>query len=325
MNISAGSSGAWRRVRTYHHLGGLRTLLRSTRGGLAAAAFLFLAGCSSSAGAGSEAAPLEASSQPSPSGVVIRRADFQIAYVLDGVSQTGIDVQLMSNPQLAFVPSVRANSDVAGGDVVGRAVIDPNVRAALAAGSATSSLDKGELAQLRRLEGPVVSPVSGVFSMAAGRPIVEDPGVDVVIGLTPIQSLRYESLQFTGEASIETIIGQRQVPCVTVWVEQAGSLAKSAVGLGGAYQLHCRLPSYVETGAGLPSQVSLKSALYKSVIVVPNVYVGYDPATDGYFINVTQGGQEGRLPITVGVTDGVVRIVTSSVPIGATLAPIGGT
>lgn len=247
---------------------------------------------------------------------VIRRTDFQITYVLQGESETGAVVDLMSDPQLAFVPEVPTGSKVAQGRRVGRAIVDPGVQAALQAGARASSLDRGELTQLRVLQGPVAAAVSGVFSIVAGRPVIQDPGVDVVVGLLPIQYLRYQSIPFSGQASIETLVGNRQVPCAAVWVQSAGS---SSAGSDAPYELHCRLPGFVETAAGLTAQVTLHSTLYRNVVVVPNIYVGYDQATDGYFINVIAGGKKEKLPITVGVTDGVVRVVTSSVPVGAVL------
>jgi hypothetical protein len=193
------------------------------------------------------------------------------------------------------------------------------VQAALQAGAATSSLDRGELRQLAALRAPVVSPVSGVLTSAAGHPAIRDPGVDIVAGLLPIQYLRYQALEFSGRASIETVIGQRQIPCAAVWVQPAGTSSSSS---GSPYELHCRLPSYVETAAGLRGLVILKSTPYKNVIVVPNIYVGYDQRTDGYYINLQSGGRKKKVPIRVGVTDGVVRIITSKVPLGATLLPL---
>jgi hypothetical protein len=260
---------------------------------------------------------VRAEASPAPQiEAVIRRADFQITYVLDGQSENGTMVHLISKPQLAFLPSVRLGSRVSEGKRVGRTIVEPRVRTALGTGASTSRLEKSQLAQLRELTGAVAAPISGVFGKSAGRPVVQAPGIDVVVDLLPIQYLRYQSLEFSGQAIIETVIGQRQVSCAAVWVQPSQPSAS-----GGPYELRCRLPGHVETAAGLRAQVKLKSALYEDVVVVPNVYVGYDEATDGYFITVIENGSERRLPITVGVTDGVVRIVTSKVPVGAKLVP----
>ncbi len=248
---------------------------------------------------------------------VIRRTDFQVKYVLEGQSTTSTGVQLLSNPQLAFVSSVRPGVQVAIGDVIGRSIISPGIRASLDRGARQSSLDRGELEQLKSLEGRIVAPVGGVFVIQGGTAMILLPGIDVVVDLLPIQYLRYQSLSFSGRATVETIVGERTVNCAAVWV-QAGSNPSA----GTPYELHCRLPSYVETAAGLHAQVRLASGIYRDVVVVPNVYIGYDRSRDGYFISVVQDGVEKKIPITVGVTDGVVRIVTSDVPVGATLAPL---
>lgn len=232
--------------------------------------------------------------------------------MLDGLSENGSAVRLLSNNQLAFVPSVPLGSRVARGQEVGRTRINPDVRAALESGAAASRLDRGQLAHLRTLVGPVIAPISGVLGNSAEGPIVRAPGVDVVVDLLPIQYLRYQALAFSGRASIETIIGQRVVACAAVWVQP---------GSGSAYALRCRLPSYVETAAGLRAQVMLRSERFENVVVVPNLFVEYVEAIDGYAINVVVDGEERRVPITVGATNGVVRIVTSKVPIGAELVP----
>lgn len=142
------------------------------------------------------------------------------------------------------------------------------------------------------------------------------PGLDVVAPLLPIQYLRYLTLKFRGRATIETIIGQRQVPCAALWVQPAGQS-------GG--ELHCRLPSFVVTAPGFKAQVMVKSILFRNVVVVPNIYIAYARAIDGMYVIVKEAGRDRRIPITTGVTDGVVSVVTSRVPVGATLvAPRGG-
>lgn len=286
---------------------------------LISALALVLCGCTSPAPA--VVSPKDTASPAAQSQEVVRRSNFQITYVLQGESETAAVVDLMSNPQLAFVPEVPPGSKIAQGRTVGRTIVDPTVQAALQAGATVSSLDSGELTQLRTLQGPVVASVSGVFAIVAGRPVLRDPGVDVVVGLLPIQYLRYQSIPFSGQASIETVVGNRQVPCAAVWVQPGGPSGASS---GTPYELHCRLPGFVETAAGLTAQVTLRSALYKNVVAVPNIYIGYDQTTDGYFVNVLANGKKEMLPITVGVTDGVVRVITSTVPVGAVLLPLQG-
>ena len=279
--------------------------------------------CSSSSSGDGDDGPqsnVQATQEPADQRVIIRRADFQIDYRLEGISKNSGFIGLMSNPNLSFVPTRGLNSKVSAGTTVGRAIVDEQVRNALEAGAATSTLDKAQLDQLKRLEGPVSTPVGGVLGLNAGLPIVRTPGVDVVVPLTPIQFLRYQSLRFSGRATIETVVGERQVACESVWIELT-NLASTTSGFESSSELHCRLPRYVETAAGLRAQISLTSERFRDVVLVPNVFVGYDKATDGYFINVIEGGQTKRVPVVVGVTDGVVRVITSEVPVGAALAP----
>jgi hypothetical protein len=286
---------------------------------MALAANAALVGCSPAL---VRVAPAAAQSASSPYRVLLTRSDFQITYVLQGQTQAGLAVWLLSDPQLSLVPAVPPGSGVPAGTPVGRTVVAASVRGALQAGVAVSSLDRGELAQLRSLEGPVRAPVSGVFAIAGGQPVLRDPGIDVVVGLLPIQYLRYSAITFSGEATVETLVGQRQVPCAAVWVQPGGQAAASS---GTPYELHCRLPGYVQTAAGLTAQLILRSARYRDVVVVPDIDVSYDQATDGYFIDVVENGRTHRLPVTVGMTNGVVRVVTSPVPLGAVVvSPAGG-
>lgn len=261
--------------------------------------------------------------QPQPTfQAVIRQTDFQIRYVLDGSSRVGQSVELISNPELVFVRSAPVGASVDRGDLLGRAIVDPAVRKALVAGADTSTIDAAQLAEIEGLQGPVFAPLAGRFEMSDGRPVVRAPGIDAVTGLLPIQYLRYRSLAFSGRASIETTIGERQVPCTAIWIPPFGGGSDVA---GPPSQLHCRLPSYVETGEGLPTRITLTSRLERNVAVIPNTYIQYDRATDGYYVNIIDQGQKQKLPITVGPTDGVVRVITSQVPIGATLVgPEGG-
>lgn len=286
---------------------------------------VLLGGCFSSnpqSGGSSQAAAPNTSIGGSSDGadVVIGRRDFQVTYKLDAVSASSARVGLMSNRQLSFVASVAADSSVTQGQTVGEAVIDPDVEAALEAGSLTSGIDEARLGQLRGFEGPIVTPVGGVFGLVGTFPVVHAPGIDVVTALTPIQDLRYQSLGFTGRAVIETVVGQREVACEAVWTQQPEAPGESGDGTqSGPSELHCRLPGYLETAPGLRAQVVLESQRFEDVVVVPNIYVGYDEATDGYFVKVNDAGLVSTIPVVVGVTDGVVRVITSDVPVGAVL------
>lgn len=261
-------------------------------------------------------------SGPSPTGTrgisdtsaVVRRVDLRVRYVLEGVSEESSGVQVLWDRRFAFVPSPRVGTQVTAGQPLGRSRVAPELDRTLEARARTSSIDASALDQLRSLEGRILAPIDGILALDGGRPVIRAPGIDVVAELLPLQYLRYRTMLFSGVASIETIIGQRSVPCAALWVEISAG--------GTAYQLRCRLPAYVETAAGLRARLILTSKVYRDVVVVPNFYVGYDRKHDGYYVNIIEDGVERRVPITVGITDGVVRVVTSDLPVGATLAPL---
>jgi hypothetical protein len=115
---------------------------------------------------------------------------------------------------------------------------------------------------------------------------------------------------------LESVVGAQSVSCDAVWLEptaQEGSASSS----GSSTQLHCRLPRDIETVAGLPAALYLASKTINAAIVVPNVDIGYDGADGEYFVDLLVNGRRERTPIEVGVSDGVVRVVTSDLPIGA--------
>lgn len=250
--------------------------------------------------------------QTDASTATIERSDFQVTYRLEGVTRDSEQVQVLFNPQLSLDPTVRLGGTVASGQTLGTAVVGTELRAQLQQGG--SHLDASRLAQLEAMGGTVTAPVDGVFTDRDATPVVVAKGIDVVVNLTPIQYLRYRSLRFTGHAVVQTVIGNRHVPCRAVWTEtivpdESGSSAR----------LHCRLPGLVETAAGLRARVVLQSQLVADAIVVPNVYIGYDYDADSYFLTVRDADGERSIPILVGATDGVRRVVLSDVPLGAEL------
>lgn len=290
------------------------------------AAFLLiavlLAGCSSGPVAPDFPPPRDsaAGGEERLSRAVIGQRDFQVAYRLEGVSARSTAIRLMSNRNLVFIPSAALDSAVSKGQVVGEAAVAPDIREALEAGAETSSIDRSRLDQLLALEGPLTAPVGGVLAVEDDLPVVRSPGINVVVDLTPLQDLRYQSIAFTGRAVIETVIGERNVPCLAVWVKKTEVLEPDPFSHRGASELHCRIPSHIETAPGLRAQVRLASQLVEDAVVVPNIYIGYDETTDGYYLAIVDNGSTSRLPVVVGVTDGVVRVITTPVPVGAELA-----
>ncbi len=256
---------------------------------------------------------------PSGDVAVVRREAFQMTFKLQGVSAESDTISLLSNRQMMLVTSRVDGERVDEGAIVGDAVVDPTVAAALQARNAHSSIDQSRLQQLRTLEGPVTAPVGGILQLGGSAPELRTAGIDVVVSLTPIQQLRYESIPFTGRATIETTVGTRQVDCAAVWISTTGPDRTGDVVEAPAPLLHCRLPGFVETAAGLRGLVTLTSERFDSVIVIPNLYIGYDQTVDGYYVTVLENDQPVKIPVTVGVTDGVVRVITSDLPVGATL------
>lgn len=307
------------------------SFIRLTRAGTVALLLVVLAlvsSCSPSepyAGEGGEVIgdwPSQESPPDTP-GVVIRRADFQITFRLEGVSASSDAVGLMSTPQLTFVASLPPDTTVARGETIGGAAISSDVLAALEAASLTSDIDAGRLLRLKDLEGAIVAPVGGILVLDGPLPVVRSPGIDVVVPLTPLQYLRYQSLRFTGRALVETVVGAREVACEAVWIHQQGGLGEAIQDLygvvDGSSELRCRLPGHIETAPGLRALVILESQRFENAVVVPVVYVGYDAEADGYTLNVIEDGVVSTIPVVVGVTDGVVRVITSPVQVGAEL------
>lgn len=292
---------------------------------LGVVATVLLAGCSATTPDPSSA---QSSTTESAADTRVKtlRTDFQITYKLDGESRYSQGVRLISNQNLALVPTVGVDVTVTEGEIVGDAVVREDVAAALEASAMDSSIDTARLERLRSLEGPIKAPVGGVFAIEGTAPVISSQGIDVVVALTPIQDLRYQSLRFTGEAVIETIVGERAVDCEAVWIEaQVPANEEIDNGpQGRSAELHCRLPNYIETASGLRARIILRSEVIEDAIVVPNIYVGYDDSIDEYFIRILQDGRESKVPVSVGVTDGVVRVITSDVPIGAQLLPLDG-
>lgn len=138
--------------------------------------------------------------------------------------------------------------------------------------------------------------------------------IDVAATLTPIQYLRFISRPFTGKATVETVMGQRQFACKSLLADQADATEGEAVAT-----LRCRIPAAAETVQGLRARLSITSDTVKNVLVVPNLFIGYDEQRNGYYVNLAKGD---KTAVEVGVTDGVVRVITAGVNEDDILAPI---
>lgn len=302
----------------------------TTRGALIIGLLTMLTACSRSATSVGEFPASSTSPGHSTDGAVVRRTDFGVRYKLDGVTEASSAVRLGWNRQLEVQLSVETGSTLVEDERVGVEVVPRSVEAALEAEG--GSIGPARLAQLQTMEGPIVAPVSGVLTTDGDTPVIESDGIDVVSELSPIQDLRYQSLTFTGRAVVETVLGPREVECAALWLSAQDAPPSGDDPLVPAASsiisptVHCRLPFFVETVAGLRAQLILDSETIDDVIVVPVPYVGYDAEFDGYYVRVVDDqGAVTPIPVTVGVTDGVIRVITSELPIGASLVlPEGG-
>lgn len=275
-------------------------------------------GCTSASSSSGLEQAKGADGEPPTEAVTVQRVDFQVTYRLEGVTEDSAEVGLLPNPHLTLVPSVPLNSPVVAGQDIGTIEVDPRVRSQLDRDGAHSDLDQSRLAQLEAMTGIGVAPVDGLLAGPDDAPVIVADGVDVVVALTPIQHLRYRSLLFAGQSEVETVVGVRQVPCAAVWIEnRVGDVG--ADGEVTSARLRCRLPRAVETVAGLRARLILSTEPIADALVVLNTYIGYDAAADGYFLIIREGGTERRVPVLVGATDGVRRVILSDVPAGAEL------
>lgn len=245
----------------------------------------------------------------------LERRDFQMSYRLDGVTADSDRVLLDVRDGLELTPAdgVVDGVMVTDGAVIGTTRVEQSRAAALEQGAQQSSMDGATLAALRAFEGEVVARATGPLDLAGSPPSIVAPGIDVTAPLTPLQSLRYASTTFDGVATVETVVGRRQVPCTSVWV------APTAGADGNGRTLHCRLPARAETTAGLRAQIALTSEVVPDALVVPLLFLDYDEATDGYVVHVQQDDDVVTYPVVAGPTDGVVRVVQTDAPVGSVL------
>lgn len=284
---------------------------RRASGLVIAGTALILAACTPTA---TEEEPVRTQvSETSVEGTVQRR-DLQLTYLLDASTRASSEVVigLHGATRLVAAPGIATGRSVARGEPIGEIEIEPDVQAQLHAAAQTNKLDEATLRGLNSFVAPYVAPIDGVLNLD-GRPRIETPGIDVITPLTPLQTLRYSATPFVGTATVETVVGARNVDCVALWIDTVDGED------GAASQLHCRLPSHVETAAGLRAQLKIQSAVREDVVVVPNMYLKYDEAADGYVILVDDDGKATPYSVLAGITDGVVREVETEAPIGSRL------
>lgn len=249
-----------------------------------------------------------------PSAVVAKR-DFRIAYQLEG--QTAASPGLPLNPPTGMVwrPHSAAGATVEVDDNVGQLEVDTAFRSALQISAKTSRIDAARLAKLPDRPRDVTAPVAGKVQVSdSGDVTIAAPGIDVVVPITGIQQLRLSSIPIQGAATVETTVGQRTIDCATLWIDpqlsQSAETAKNA-----AASLRCRLPSIVETAPMLRATLHVTSKVINNATVVPDVMFGQNAT--GYTVTIMKDGEKVTIPVDVGPSNGVVRVVTTKLPIGA--------
>ena len=275
-------------------------------------ALLVCVGCdaatSGSTGADDPPATANVSTDPAGAGVTVAQRDFVVQLRLDGSSAMSDRIPLVSNPEFVARLNVLAGDEVERGATIGTVTVRPDLEQSLSGGA--SRINAARLRALLAREHDLVAPVAG--EVAGDESSIENAGIDVVVPLTPVQALRFIGLEFQGAASIETTVGTRSVDCLAVWLEtdSSGDVPQ---------QVRCRLPEFVETATGLRATLELTSDAIPDAIVVPTRFIGYDAAQDAYVVTIEQDGQPEVVPVDVGATDGVIRVITSSLPVGAPL------
>ncbi|MEI2777728.1 MAG: hypothetical protein V9G19_17530 [Tetrasphaera sp.] len=242
---------------------------------------------------------------------------FQIRYRLNGATlageQVGVDVPL----GMTFHRRQHGRARADAGEIIG-------TMAPLEALTADvdGTVHQSRLAAARSRAGPVRAPVSGRLESSAGSVLITSPGIDVVVALRPLQELRYRGVPFTGRASVETILGQRSVPCVALWLARRQSSQEASADSGpGSTSVHCRLPASTETAPGIPAVLDLSSPQQRDVLAVPAIYVGLDESGSNYVATVRVGSSASERPVVVGATDGVRRVILSGLRPGELILP----
>lgn len=247
----------------------------------------------------SEATPTEFSP-------IVSRRDFRIDLRLDGRTVPSDGIALSPHPGLTPQLTQRPGTRVNKGQAIGRLVVNGGIADAV---DGAGELDRAQLTLLESQEGPIVAVQAGRLTPTS----LQVPGIDIEVLLKPVQALRFRSMSFSGTASVETVMGQRRFSCLTLALGDSGD--------DGTTPLRCRLPPAAETATGLPATLRLQSKVVKDAVIVPTIAIRYDQANDRYFV-ITAGQDAGRrIGITVGATDGVARVVTSTLKVGTQLSP----
>lgn len=239
-------------------------------------------------------------------GATLSTRDFQIVMTLDATTEVSAGIQLVPDSRFELSTKKATGSKIKAEQRIGKLKINAQLLDSLKTQSKTSTIEADRLAKLQALEGDVLAPVAGVLDISTPTAILQTPGTNAASDLTPNQRLRTMGEQFTGEATVETIIGKRTVPCVSIWTVES--------------KLQCRLPAYIETAPGLRASVTVKSLTIPGALVVPNTYLYYSNETANYMVNLILDGTTTPTPVTIGPTDGIVTVITSQLTPGTQVA-----
>jgi len=253
-----------------------------------------------------------------PLQATVARRDFQIAYQLNATTYRSTAVPLAIPEGAVWADHVADGTTLTAGQTVGHTSVDPAYQAQLARSAATSRIDAARLRALPALSETITAPVAGAVKVADGQISIQATGIDVVASLTGIQQLRLTAMVISGEAGVETVDGQRSIGCQSLWTVPTDTSADP----GGAPDavaatLHCRLPQVVQTAPALRASLHVASPVIPDAVVVPDTMLGYDAT--GYTVTVRQDGTQTVVPVDVGPSDGVVRVITTPLPVGAQL------
>lgn len=255
--------------------------------------------------------------------LTVKKRNLTVRYKLQGSSVASDHVGLPTPDNTRFDAGVQAGGDVRSSMRIGRLVPDSGTLAALRRAASTSTVARSQLTALTQRAGDVVAPVDGKFAASGSRRLIQSSGLDAVVPITPLQELRYRSFQFNGTVTLETVFGQRTARCVAVWLEAGvAGAAGQAEQQPGQGQLHCRIPADVESAAGLPLTVTLTARTLPGVLAIPAIYVGLDRDGKNYIVKARRGGEWTDIPVVVGPSDGVVRVIVSGITEADVLAPV---
>jgi hypothetical protein len=241
-------------------------------------------------------------SAASPEWFEVGFRDMKITLQLLGVSETSQQVGLQSPKNSLIELNVAIGSKLSRGQVIGTFGPDAGQVGVYSELASSGTIAESKLDHLKKIGGDLVSPVSGRLRSTAHSYFVESKGLDAVVTLTPLQALRMESVKFLGTVNLDTIFGPETVSCEALWLERTTESSGNV--------LHCRIPDDVETVAGLPIVLKLESETLKDVIAIPAKYVGVTEDKQSYAVQVVNANSTIIRKVKVGITDGVLRVIT---------------